>query len=390
MPLINRLRRSLRLPALGGGLLAALPLVLSLSLAPVPVATAAATDAPAKSATQQKQKAPAKATKVSTQKKKTVKKKTVKKRVSSTIKKKKAGATKKRTRKARRHVIPAPPSHGMRMGLHKTPDELALKSSAALVVDQETGETLAMKNADAILPVASLTKLMTALVVMESGASLQEKLEIGHEDVDTVKYTHSRLTVGTELTRDELLLLSLMSSENRAAMALSRHYPGGRDAFIAKMNARAKTLGMKDSHFADAAGLSIKSVSTARDLHKLVTAAYAQPLIRQYSTQLDHTVTVKRRQLHFLNSNRLIRGSGDWSIELQKTGFTNEAGRCLVMQVNLLHRKLAMIFLDSTGTLTRYADASRVRKLVEHELNELQRSNPGGLIPASTTVAQPS
>ncbi|HUS23820.1 MAG TPA: serine hydrolase [Candidatus Binatia bacterium] len=276
-------------------------------------------------------------------------------------------------RKARRHIVPAIPSNGMRLGLRNTDDDLALKSSAAFVVDQDTGETVAVKNPDVVLPIASLTKLMTALVVLDSGLAMDDALEIGAEDVDTEKKTRSRLKVGTRLSRAEMLLLALMSSENRAAMSLSRHYPGGRAAFVAQMNKKAQALGMASSHFADPAGLSQKSVSTARDLHRLVKAAYAQPVIRSYTTQAQSTVRVNGRTLTFINSNRLVRKAGDWDIELQKTGFTNEAGRCLIMQATVLSRRLAMIFLDSTGALTRYADAARVRKRVERELKAAQR-----------------
>mgnify|MGYP002133897031 CR=1 FL=1 len=192
-------------------------------------------------------------------------------------------------------------------------------------------------------------------------------LDISDEDVDRWRNTHSRLRVGTQLRRDEMLLLALMSSENRAALALSRHFPGGRTAFLAQMNRKAAALGMANTHFADSAGLSNQSMSTANDLHKLLNAAYSRPLIRSYTTQVESTVVAKGRLLTFINSNRLVRSSDNWDIELQKTGFTNEAGRCLVMQVNVKQRRLAMIFLDSNGTMTRYADAARVRKRVERE-----------------------
>jgi serine-type D-Ala-D-Ala endopeptidase (penicillin-binding protein 7) len=255
--------------------------------------------------------------------------------------------------------------------------DLRLKSNAVLVIDQDTGETLAQKNADRVLPIASLTKLMTALVVLDSAQPLDEMLEISREDIDRVKRTQSRLSVGTRLTRDEMLLLALMSSENRAASALSRHYPGGRTAFIARMNQKARELGLTATHFADAAGLSRHSVSTARDLYRLIEAADAHPLIRDYSTQLRGTVKVKGRRLEFINSNRLVRGRNDWDIGLQKTGFTNEAGRCLVMQANVLGRRVAMVFLNSNGTLTRYADAARVRRSLQ------SRASAGKAVPAS-------
>lgn len=247
-------------------------------------------------------------------------------------------------------------------------DRLALKSGAWLVVDQDTGETLAMKNADRVLPIASLTKVMTAFVVLDAAQPLDEILEITAADIDREKRTPSRLKVGTRLSRDDLLVLALMASENRAASALSRHYPGGRMAFIAQMNATARALGMKSTRFADAAGLSRRSVSTARDLHILLTAADAQPLIRDYSTRQRHTVRVARnRPLTFLSSNRLVRRAGNWDIDLQKTGFTNEAGRCLAMTATVANRRLAMIFLNSVGKLTRYGDASRVRTRLELE-----------------------
>ena len=243
-------------------------------------------------------------------------------------------------------------------------DTLKLKSHAVLIVDQDSGETLADKNADLVVPVASLTKLMTALVVLDAAQPGDEMLEITKDDVDTDKYTPSRLKVGTTLSRNELLLLALMASENRAALTLSRNYPGGRSAFIAAMNAKARALGMTATFFADPAGLSDSSVSTARDVHKLVSAAYVQPVIRMYSTQRGYTVKAGRKLLKFGNSNRLVR-SRSWNIGLQKTGYTQEAGRCLALHARVGNRNVAMIFLDSWGKLTRYADASRVRAGVE-------------------------
>jgi D-alanyl-D-alanine endopeptidase (penicillin-binding protein 7) len=235
------------------------------------------------------------------------------------------------------------------------------------VIDQDSGETLLEKNADTQAPVASLTKLMTALVVLDANLPRDEMLEITNDDIDRTKHTPSRLKVGTKLTRDQLLLLALMASENRAAMALSRNYPGGRGAFIAKMNAKARELGMRWTHFDDPAGLSPASVSTPRDLHRLMTAAAAEPVIRHYSTQPEARMKIGRRNTAFINSNRLVRRRGQWDIELQKTGYTNEAGRCLVMQTRVANRRLAMIFLDSFGKLTRYGDASRVRQRIERE-----------------------
>jgi len=252
--------------------------------------------------------------------------------------------------------------------------KIPLKSQAALVVDLDSGQTLVAKNEDAVVPVASLTKLMTALVVIESGLPLDESLEITKDDSYPAKRTPSKLVAGTRLTRGQLLLLALMASENRAAMALSRHYPGGRSAFIARMNSMAYDLGMRSTYFDDPAGLSDASVSSARDLHRLLQAAAAEPLIGQYSTQRETTVRVQRRNLKFYNSNRLVRRRGHWDIALQKTGYTNEAGRCLVMQTRVAGRRLGMIFLDSFGKLTRYGDASRVRQRIESDQRKLGRA----------------
>lgn len=242
---------------------------------------------------------------------------------------------------------------------------LALKSAAALVIDQATGQAVVSKNADKVMPIASLTKLMTALVVVEAKLPMDEMLKVANDDVDRVLYSHSRLPVGTQLTRDQMLQLALMASENRAACALSRHYPGGKPAFLARMNARAKELGMRHSHFADPAGLSEQSVSTASDLAKLITAAHRHALIRHYSTQKDATVRVRGAPLKFVNTNRLVRGSNDWDIALQKTGYTNDAGRCLVMRAHAADRDLVMIFLNSVGKLTPIGDASRVKRMLQ-------------------------
>ena len=248
-----------------------------------------------------------------------------------------------------------------------------LKSLAVLVVDQDTGESLISKNADVVMPIASLTKLMTALVVLETHPPMDEVLEIGNDDVDREKHTRSRLVVGTRLSRADMLLLALMASENRAAMSLSRAYPGGREAFIDRMNAKARSLGMTSTHFADPAGLSSETTSTARDLLRLVNAADAQAVIRNDSTQEEGTVLVRRHAMTFVNTNRMVRNSRDWDIELQKTGFTNEAGRCLVMRATTLNHTLSMVFLNSFGKLTRFADAKRVREHLEQFENRQPR-----------------
>lgn len=268
---------------------------------------------------------------------------------------------------------------------------VALKSQSVLVVDADSGEVLAAKNADAVVAVASLTKLMTALVVLESGQDLEESLQITREDLDTYKRTPSRIPFGARLRRGDLLLLALMASENRAALALSRHYPGGREAFVAQMNATATRLGMAHTRFTDAAGLSPSNRSTAHDLRLLLDAANTQPLIQDYSTRPSHMVRVGKQRLRFISSNRLVRGA-NWDIELQKTGYTNEAGRCLVMQATVDGRRLAMIFLNSVGKLTRYGDAARVRQgLASAERSVAHRvkaSLPGtSSAPAESTAA---
>ena len=250
------------------------------------------------------------------------------------------------------------------------PAGLKLRSSVVLVVDQNTHEVLAGQNIDAVRPIASLTKLMTALVVTDARQPLDEVLEITREDFDTEKHSYSRLTAGMKFTREEMLILALMSSENRAASALGRNYPGGRAAFIKAMNAKARALGMSRTAFGDSTGLSSRNVSTAQDLAKLVEAAYKVRLIREFSTQTEHTVKpTKRRQLHFVSSNRLVRAKNDWRIGLQKTGFTNEAGRCLVMQATVKGRQIIMVLLDSDGKLTRFADAQRLRQWIESGRN---------------------
>lgn len=285
--------------------------------------------------------------------------------------------------------VPAAPTLGEAMGLRATPDALALRSSVALVMDQNSGEVLFQKNSSAVLPIASITKLMTALVVTEAHQPMDELLEITEEDRDFERNTGSRLRYGTMLTREDLLLLALMSSENRAASALGRNYPGGRPAFVAAMNRKARELGMNDTHYVDSNGLSSSNVSSAQDLAKIVMAAYKVPIIRQFTTTTEHTVNANGRSLHYVNTNRLVRG-GEWDIGLQKTGFINEAGRCLVMQANVHGRNVVMVFLDSAGNLTRFADATRVRNWLErnpHIEAATQAAAPLHNVPVS---AQPS
>ncbi|WP_186425298.1 D-alanyl-D-alanine endopeptidase [Cupriavidus metallidurans] len=262
--------------------------------------------------------------------------------------------------------VPSKPSLGEAMGLRDTEDALALRSSVALVMDQNTNEVLFQKNPTAVLPIASITKLMTALVVMDARLPMDEMLTVTEEDRDTEKHSSSRLRFGTQLTRQEMLLLALMSSENRAASALGRNYPGGLPAFVGAMNRKARELGMSDSHFVDSNGLSSSNVSSAMDLARLVNAAYRNPTIREYSTQPEHEVTVFGRPMHYVSTNRLVRG-GNWDIGLQKTGYISEAGQCLVMQTRVNDRNVVMVFLDSVGKLSRFADATRVRSWLEHQ-----------------------
>ena len=262
--------------------------------------------------------------------------------------------------------VEAPPrqSFGQMAGLHGTEDVLDLKSSVALVIDQDTHEVLFSKNDHAVLPIASLTKLMTGLLISEAHLPNEELITITQDDVDTEKRSSSRLTVGTTLSRGELLHLALMSSENRAAHALGRTYPGGLSTFVSIMNAKAKMLGMKDTRYAEPTGLSSRNQSSAQDLALLVNAAYSDATVRSLSTSPEYQVEVGNRVLQFNTTNRLVK-SPDWEIGVQKTGYISEAGQCLVMQARVAGRKLIMVFLDSAGKYSRIADAERVRRWVE-------------------------
>ncbi|PRG54322.1 D-alanyl-D-alanine endopeptidase [Burkholderia gladioli] len=259
---------------------------------------------------------------------------------------------------------PRQPSVGQAFGLHDTPDALALRSSVAYVVDQNNSEPLLDKNSRAVVPIASISKLMTAMVVLDSKASLDEQIAVTDEDRDYEKGTGSRLSVGSVLSREDMLHIALMASENRAAAALSRYYPGGRPAFIAAMNAKAKSLGMTDTHFENSTGLTSLNVSSARDLVKMIDAAYQYPLIRRFSTDRTYTVFTGKRSLVYNSTNALVRNPS-WDIGLQKTGFINEAGECLVMQTTIHGRPIVMVLLDSFGKYSRVADASRVRNWLD-------------------------
>jgi D-alanyl-D-alanine endopeptidase (penicillin-binding protein 7) len=249
-------------------------------------------------------------------------------------------------------------------GLNRTSDPLDLRSSVAYVMDQGSSEVLFEKNANVALPIASITKLMTGFVVVQARQNLDEVLTVTDADVDRLKYSSSRVPVGTRMTRGNLLHIALMSSENRAAAALGRNYPGGITAFVAAMNARAQELGMSETRYVDSSGLSSQNVSSARDLAKLVMAAHQEPLLRQYSTDPSYVVEASGRPMNFHTTNYLV-GLPDWNIGLQKTGFINEAGRCLVMQAMIQGRNVIMVFLDSKGKQSRTADAGRMRKWLE-------------------------
>jgi serine-type D-Ala-D-Ala endopeptidase (penicillin-binding protein 7) len=265
-------------------------------------------------------------------------------------------------------AVVAPPvlSAGEMAGLNLTRDPLELKSNVALVLDQSTGQVLFDKNSQVALPIASLTKLMTSMVVVEAKQDMNEVLTVTDEDIDREKHSSSRLRIGSQLSRTDMLHIALMSSENRAASALGRNYPGGLPAFVEAMNAKAKSLGMTGAHYVDSTGLSHLNVASARDLAKLVVAAYQQPIIRQYSTDPQYQVEPGGRPLEYHNSNHLVENPG-WQIGLQKTGYITEAGRCLVMQTIVEGRPVVMVFLDSRGKYSRQGDADRMKKwLVEN------------------------
>lgn len=245
---------------------------------------------------------------------------------------------------------------------------LVLRSSAALVEDQQTGEYLVAKNTDAVLPIASITKLMTAMVVLDAELNLDEWLTIETEDIDTIRNSHSRLPIGTMLTRRDTLLIALMASDNRSAHALGRTYPGGYQACIEAMNKKARSLGLWETRFSDTSGLSNGNVSSPRDLVRLVDAAYRYGLICEFSTCREAIVSVGNREIEFRNTNQLVRNE-NWEIGLSKTGFTWDAGRCLVMQARVSDRSVVIVLLDSQGKLSRIGDANRIKKWLEEQFS---------------------
>jgi len=269
-----------------------------------------------------------------------------------------------RVKSRKQVVVPDRPSYGKLAGLHQSDDPLDLKSSVALVVDQDTKEVLIDKNASAVLPIASLTKLMTGLVIVESNLDMNEVITISSDDVDTEKGSRSRLKVGAQLTRGELLHLALMSSENRAAHALGRTHPEGLQSFVAKMNDRARQLGMTETRYVEPTGLSSKNRSSAKDLAVLTDVTSQVPILSELSTSPGYKVYVGNRSMQYNNTNSLTKNP-TWDIGVQKTGYISEAGRCLVMQAKVAGRKLIMVFLDSAGKLSRIGDAERVRRWIE-------------------------
>jgi D-alanyl-D-alanine endopeptidase (penicillin-binding protein 7) len=255
-----------------------------------------------------------------------------------------------------------------------------IQSSGVFVLDPTTGQTLFAKNAEHAAPIASITKLMTAMVVIDAKLPLDEALELTVEDIDLIKNTRSRLPIGSRFRRDDLMRLALMASDNRAASALGRNYPGGLPAFVEAMNAKAQTLGLSQTHYVDSSGLSPANVSSPADLAKLVAAASSYELIREYSTTGAVNVQLpgSNKKLQFVNTNSLVRSS-DWKIGLSKTGYINEAGKCLVMQAMISNQPIVIVLLDSWGRLTRVADANRIKKWLERNPSKLVTSafHPG-------------
>jgi serine-type D-Ala-D-Ala endopeptidase (penicillin-binding protein 7) len=254
---------------------------------------------------------------------------------------------------------------------------LQLASSKALVINQNTGETIYAKNTNLPTPIASITKLMTAMVLLDAKQSLDEVIHVSDEDIDYLKGTGSRLSIGAGLTRNDMLQLALMASENRAASSLASNYPGGRYKFVKAMNAKAQELGLINTHFVEPTGLDSENVSTAEDLAKMIQAAYQYPEIRLATTSPSHEVYLEGRDypVNFNNTNGLVRG-GEWQIGLSKTGFINEAGRCLVMQATIAGEPMIVVLLDSSGKSTRIGDANRIRKWMEYN-SEIKPTTTG-------------
>jgi serine-type D-Ala-D-Ala endopeptidase (penicillin-binding protein 7) len=259
--------------------------------------------------------------------------------------------------------------HRRHVALVLSADDPGLKSSAAYVVDEDDSSVWYSRNATVASPIASITKLMTALVVADAHQPLDEVLQVTAEDRAIGKGAASRLAVGTKLTRGELLHLALMASENRAAHALGRNYPGGIPAFARAMNEKAQSLGMRSSHFVEPTGLSSENVASPEDLSRLVMAAAQNPTIRDFSTDNEHSVKIGRHMVEFRTTDALVRNPG-WNIIVQKTGYITEAGRCLVMQAVIGGRNVVIVLLNSFGKYTRVADAVRMRRWIEARMSE--------------------
>lgn len=334
-------------------------------------------------AAQTSQANPAKPSIEASKAKKPVPKAKVKARASKTVAK---AAPAKRQKVVR--VLPARPSEGMQAGLHKTQDRLDLKSSVALVVDQDTNEILFQKNSTAVLPIASITKLMTALVTVEARLPMDEELLVSAAE-RIPESAHSKLQPGITVTRAQAMHMALMSSDNRAAHLLGRTYPGGPDAFVEAMNAKAKLLGMNESRFAEPTGLSIDNRSSAGDLVRLATAAYQHEVIRDYSTTAQADMQVGKRMVKFGSTNRLT-SDPNWDIGLQKTGYTSAAGRCLVMQTVIEGQRVMMVLLDSVGKFSRLGDAQRIRTWLEEKKHHPVSAKTVGLDLAPRSVAASS
>ena len=242
--------------------------------------------------------------------------------------------------------------------------QLAVASAAALVVEQGGAEPIYQKNAEVVVPIASISKLMSAMVVLDSVPNLQASINVSDDDVDYLKGSRSRLHVGSVLSREDAMLISLMSSENRATHALARHYPGGMPAFVAAMNRKAAELGMFNTRFEDPTGLSSNNVSTAKELAKMVAAAHRYPLIREFSTTGQAQIEVNGRAMEYRNTNQLVKSTA-WDIGLSKTGFIQEAGKCLVMQARVADKPVVIVLLDSAGKQTRIGDANRIKRWME-------------------------
>ncbi len=291
------------------------------------------------------------------------------KNVQKKVKKNKTISTKKTAskivQKHKKHPIRVRKNNSSFLSANYNTAKLPLRSSQALVVT-ESGKVLFEKNADSVQPIASITKLMTAMVVLDANLDMDEVIEITEEDVDRLKNSRSRLKIGTRLSRATALLLALMSSENRAASALGRNYPGGMDSFVADMNQKAQELGMKHSYFAEPTGLSSQNVSNAFDLSKMVLAAAKYPAIRYFSTMNEVDVALGKRVQTFHNTNALIDNKA-WQIGISKTGYISEAGRCLVMQAIVANKPVVIVLLDSLGKRSREGDANRIKTWMENK-----------------------